>query len=261
MQKKFDLKSKRILVALSVFMVCVLAMSVLTACGGRNTAYRGVYVLFFPGGDMVDVTTLYAGTTIEISGGKVTLVMLGDTKVFNYSVMEEEDEEDNWWLAEINEANVRITLFIFPSNGGAGRDISYMQTDLTDGDNNKLIIMDFEHDSGNLFTLNRAQEISGTGHITFDLKAGGVADIERFIFGQTVAPVKTTGSYSVKNDTIRVYDDKKVLIFVGTIVDNDKIEVNLQTPANASFATLVQGAGVEIVDNILTIHKAVVGEE
>jgi hypothetical protein len=250
MQMKKGFKSKHIIVALSVFVVCVLSIPLLTGCGNRARWYHREWTVFYDGA-VTDVTSQYEETTIAIdeSTKQVTLFMLGDTRTFEYEVL-----DDNVFL--VFNFNAPAFTSIGISRFGGTLMVYYTHSA---GDNvlQKVLSMKFELESGNLYSLISADEVSDSGHTNIDIKSKGEVVIKQETQGVSVAPV--TGKYTVSDNVIRVHDDKNKLVFVGTFkkasIDSDsKIEVDLTNPENADFAKTARDRQATINGNTVTLH-------
>jgi len=241
-----NLGKKHILAVLAVLFVCVLVGPVLTACGGPK--YLGQYWLEFPG-VAVDVTAAYEGTTLEINEAakEVTLEFPeGGPQTYEY----EDEGQDFYYIDGLNsDETMATTILVFRID--TMLEVHFTQFDLEDR-TKMILLMEFEPVDDNLYTASSVSEVSGTGFLSLDLMAKGVIDVMVSI-DEPLSFTRFLGSYKVKGDSITVYDDENTLVFVGTLVDNHMISINLAN--NANFAAMLSGTAAWDATNTVTVHK------
>ena len=241
---------KRFGIVLAVTFMCVLVVPLLTACG--KPWYLGRWMVLFQGVP-TNVTSDYEGTTIEIdeSAKEITLFMLGDTYTYEYELV-----DDNMLLVFYFDDTVLTVIDV----NRHGETLAVYYTHSTEfGELQKVLSMEFELDSGNLYSLTKAFEIADSGNTLYELKSKGEVAIQHTTQGVRATPVN--GRYTVSGKKICVYDDEDTLVFVGTFI-NDKsrqkqhrIEVDLTNAENADFARIAQDRGANSDGDTVFIRK------
>jgi len=244
--RKKDLVKKGVLTLLAVLFVCVLVGPVLTACGGPK--YLGQYLLQFPG-VATDVTAAYEGTTLVINetNREITLEFPeGGPQVFEY----ESGYEDSFYIDGLNDDETLATT-ILVLRVDTMLEVHFTQLDLEDR-TVTTFIMEFEPAGDDQYLVSSVSEISGTGFLSLGLMAKGAIDVMISI-DEPLSFTRFLGSYNVKGNSITVYDDENTLVFVGTLVDNHIIQINLTN--NTGFAAMLSGTGDVAVGSIVTMSR------
>jgi len=233
--------------------LCFLALPVLTACS--KPSFLGVYSLWLPG-VQADVTDMYREATIEIdeANEEITFIMLGNSDVYEYDLHEFDVSEMFVIYHDPDEDNMVVTAIVITRFEGR-LIVTYSHIVQTPGEELELALeMEFEHASSNLYTLDSAIDVSEAGLISFEFKKGG--DVVVTESSNALGTISVSnGTFTVTNNTISV--DYDGLTFVGTIIDNNKIEIDLTD--NADFAMMLSAKHVDIeLDlGILSLIKSV----
>jgi len=213
-------------------------------------AYLGVYQMVLPN-IKADVTSEMSGSSIEIDTTNEEIILirpdeegvLGAPQVFSYTM----EGPDTFVVSELT-----IDMIVV-------REGTKLNVDLTAVDDDgveTVTILEFELDSGDLYLLTDARMVIEGGCVTLELKAEGVLNASIII--AVLEDDIFVGFYTVdEENVISLFKDEENLIFVGTIVNDNAIEIDLSEEDNEMAAAMVALMGIETDGDILTIYKLV----
>jgi hypothetical protein len=225
-------------------------------------------VIELPGAH-TDITNLHIGQTrleIDTDNNTITLEMpnefmpaeFGGSKEFEYC--EEEDyfdfDESDMFIISYDHGGIDKETRLMITRWTTSVWVTYSHVNWADGEEISLeLVFEFDNETGNAkrYIVIQASDTTGAGEMSFYLQEEGIVTIEEFSY--LLGSVSLFGgSYSVTDNAIRVFQNEE-LMFIGTLVNNNAITINVTTAENTGFAAEMAGKGVFPDGNILTLEK------
>ena len=265
-EKKMKMFAKYLI----VICACILTVSIFAGCRPDNPedpedpenetpAYWGVYTLSL-NGSLEDVPELMGVATIEFVDDTIVLTMpagFGGEQVFDEFTLDGSDDSDIYNIhqdkQDKNDDWMIVTKVSIARCFNTERlRVEYSHVVLTPDDESEMALrMEFVHTSGDLYTADVAIDTSGSSIMFFDIKEDNAVGVEEI---WTLGTTFFNGTYTLVGNVIRIYRANE-LIFVGTLVNNNSIRIELIDSDNGDFATMVLERNVFHEGNTVILSK------